>query len=115
MGAKINAMKTKTFLFALYLAISMPAHADLADNLKRFVGYSIVHSGTITGYQDQGKKPNDSFEGCEYGRKIFIDDVYRVTCKTYTYTYSYRPSVVIIAMENSMKMIVGDGVYDISK
>ncbi len=108
-------MKTTTFLIALYLAMSMPAYADLADKLKRLVGYSIVHSGTITGYQDQGKKPNDSFEGCEYGRKIFIDDVYRVTCTTYSYTYSYRPSVVIITMANSMKMVVGDEIYDISK
>ena len=55
MGAKINAMKTTTFLIGLYLAMSMPAHADLAYKLNRLVGYSVVHSGTITGYQDQGK------------------------------------------------------------
>lgn len=108
-------MKKLVFSLAVCVVTSMPAHADFADKLGRLVGYSIVYSGTVTGYQDQKKKPNDSFEGCEYGRKIFIDDSYQVTCATYSYTYSYRASVVILTRGGSMKMVVGDEIYDINK
>lgn len=100
---------------AICLAVMTHAQADLADKLGRLVGYSVIHSGTVTGYQDDRKKPSDSFEGCEFGRRIFIDDRYAVTCATYSYTYSYRPSVAILSKNGSLKMVVGDEIYDITK
>lgn len=108
-------MNRKILLAGVCLSVTLQAHADLADKLGRLVGYTIVHSGTITGYQDPKKKPNDTFEGCEYGRQIFIDDAFQVTCATYTYSYSYRPSVVILAKSGMLKMVVGDEVYDVTK
>jgi hypothetical protein len=108
-------MKKSITTLAVCAGLSINAHADFTDKLSRLVGYSVVLAGTITGFQDSNKKRNDSFEGCEYGRRIFIDDRYQVTCATYSYSYSYRPSVVILSQGSSFKMVVGDEIYDITK
>jgi hypothetical protein len=107
-------MKKSALVLSL-LMCATSASADLSDKLGKLVGYSIVHNGIITGYQDPRKKQNDAFEGCEYGRKIFIDSTYQVTCLTHSYSYSYRPNVVILVRGEVMKMVVGDEIYDIAK
>lgn len=111
----MSGLVTRLCVFALAATAASSASADLADKLSKFVGYTIVHEGTITGYQDDKKKRNDSFEGCEWGRRIFIDHTFQVTCNTYSYTYSFMPKVVIIAKGQTLKMVVGDEVYDISR
>jgi hypothetical protein len=108
-------MSKLIFVFSVIIVFATQANADIADKLSRFVGYSIIHSGTITGYQDKRNKPNDSFEGCDYDRVIFIDDAFRVTCATYSYTYAYRPTVVILSRGGNLKMIVGNDIFDIRK
>lgn len=106
----------KTILAAtLFALLATNSYADLASDLGRLAGYTIIHSGTITGYQDRGKKRQDSYEGCDYGRVIIIDDSYTVTCATYAYSYAYRPTVTILSRNGSLKMVVANDILDVSK
>lgn len=97
------------------------AFADLADKLGRLIGYTIVDSKTVDGWREDGKT-NDGFEGCNHGRVIIFTDGKGLTCNTYSYSYSYRPTAIVLAKQISFqgksfydfKMVVGDEVYDMS-
>lgn len=91
------------------------AHADAAGVLRNFVGYTVLASMTITGWQDAKGKRGDSFEGCDYDRVIVFDDSKVLTCTGYSYSYSYRPDAVILVKGSSFKMIVGSEVYDMRR
>ena len=106
----IRKMVTSSVVVAL---LSGAASADLMRDLSRMTGYTIIHTGTVTGYINKdGEKEND-FEGCEHGRKLLIDDSYVVTCNTYNYEYAFRPDIVILTKNSSAKAIIEDEVYDI--
>lgn len=70
---------------------------------------------TVTGYQDQNGKRGDDFEGCDWDRKIILDDSKTLTCATYSYSYSYRPQAVILSNGSDWKMLVGDRVYNMRR
>jgi hypothetical protein len=97
------------------------ACADAAIVLGKFVGYSIVASKTVEAFIDKGKQKQDGFEGCEYDRIIVFTDGTGVVCRTYSYTYSYRPDAVLLAKQlsyqgkqfMSLKLIVGNDAYDV--
>lgn len=91
------------------------AYADLADKLSRLEGYSIVKTGTVTGWQNSDGKRGDSYEGCEHGRRLFIDDSFQVTCSEYFYEYAYRPTIVILAKSGRLKMVIGNDVHDVDR
>lgn len=103
------------------LALPTIANADLADELEDLVGYVIVAAKTVEGWRD-GRKRGDDFEGCEHGRVIVFTDGTALTCNTYSYSYSYRPTAVILAKQfkyqgrevYDFKMVVEDEVYDMS-
>lgn len=109
-------IKTLTTTVSLLLALyPLTGHADLARKLRPLLGYTVVHSGTVTGYISEKGKKSDSFEGCDFDRKIIIDDQYVVTCATYSYSYAYRPDAVILSNKGNLKMIVENEIYDIRK
>jgi hypothetical protein len=89
--------------------------ADAADVLAKLDGYTIVLSGTITGYRDRNGKREDSFNGCDFDRVIISDNSKALTCATYSYTYSYRPTAVVLTNGSSFKMVVGDEIYDMRR
>lgn len=103
-------MKIVVIVIALFSAC---AHADLADKLSRLEGYTIAKAGTITGWQNSNGERGDSFEGCEYGRKLFIDNDLQVTCSDYFYEYAYSPTVVILAKRGALKMVIGNDIHDV--
>lgn len=111
---------TKLLILAS-LALPTIANADLADDLEDLVGYVIVAAKTVEGWRD-GRKKGDDFEGCEHGRVIVFTDGTALTCNTYSYSYSYRPTAVILAKQfkyqgrevYDFKMVVEDEVYDMS-
>lgn len=105
----------KSLIPLLLLLIATSAFADITNELKRFVGYTIIASKTIVGYQDENGKKDDSFEGCDFGRVIIFDDDKILTCAEYGYQYAYRPTAVIILKGSSFKMIVGNDVYDMQR
>ncbi|SKA66199.1 hypothetical protein SAMN02745213_01774 [Succinivibrio dextrinosolvens DSM 3072] len=106
------------FISLTFLFLSSTSYARSSD-LSKYVGYSIVYSGTITGFVDDSLRPNGkfnkngAFEGCEFGRKIIIDYQYAVTCEDYDYTYSFMPQVTIISNGRDAKMIVENQVFNI--
>jgi hypothetical protein len=105
----------KRLLPLLLLAIATSTFADITNELGRFVGYTIIASKTVVGYQDKNAKKSDSFEGCDYDRVIVFDDNKILTCTGYGYQYSYRPTAIILSNGSSFKMIVGNNVYDMRR
>ena len=83
-------------------------------DFSRYVGYSIIYSGTVTGYIDSDGKQKDSFEGCEHDRVLIVDYNKQVVCSTYSYSYSYRPDIVILKQGYSAIAIIDGEKYDIS-
>jgi hypothetical protein len=53
-------------------------------------------SGTILDGSVTQTKVKDTFEGCDFGKRIFFDNNLVFECQTYSYTYSYRPEVMIV-------------------
>jgi hypothetical protein len=107
-------MKTSTLALALLL-VTVSAFAVMNDRLGSLIGYTIIASKTIAGYQDKNGKRGDSFEGCDFDRVIIFDDNKILTCATYGYEYSYRPTAIILSNGSSFKMIVGENVYDMRR
>lgn len=97
------------------LAIPGYAFADLAYELQRLIGFTIVASKTIAGYQDRNGKRKDDFEGCDFDRVIVFDDNKILTCAAYGYQYAYRPTAIILSNGTQFKMIVGSDVYDMRR
>ena len=94
-------------------AVLVAGQAEAVD-LSSYVGYTIVHSGTVTGYIDDNGQEQSSFEGCDYGRILIIDYSYQVTCSSYGYSYAYHPDIVILKGSYGAVAIIDDDVYDIS-
>lgn len=88
------------------------AHADLADKLSRLEGYTIVKTGSVTGWQNPDGKRGDTFEGCEYGRQLFIDERLKVTCSDYFYEFGFRPTIVVLSKNGILKMVIGNDIHD---
>lgn len=103
-------------LSAVLASIAGPTLADTASTLGEYVGYTIAAKETIVGWvdEDEGKK-GDSFEGCEYGRKILFDDGRYLTCAEYGYQYAYRPEAVLLVRSGRIIMIVDDDAYDMTQ
>ena len=80
--------------FSLF-AFSTSAYAY--TNWSSLIGYTVIHTGVITGFIDKDGRRGDDFEGCDYGRKLIIDDQYMVACSSYIYHYAYRPDVVVLS------------------
>lgn len=106
----------------LFFTLSIHLFADCLDVLENHTGWTILQVKTIEGYKDKEKKPENSFEGCEYDRKIFFTDNTYVECRSYSYHYAYRPKAVILGKSieyngkhfNTYKMIVNGDDYDIN-
>ncbi len=107
-------MKNQLLLLAL-LTSTTSAFADITSQLGRLVGYTIIASKTVVGFQDKSGKKADSFEGCEYDRVIIFDDNKILTCAEYGYQYAYRPTAIVLSNGSSFKMIVGNDVYDMRR
>jgi hypothetical protein len=105
----------KLLLIALLFIFSAQAHADWEDELRQLKGYTLLEIATITGTIDSNGKRNDSFEGCEYGRKIIFDYNKTLTCNTYNYQYEYRPDAFIFVRNGNFIMIVDGEAYDMSR
>ena len=105
--------KKAFFLGALLAAISSSTLASCKVDVSRYVGWSIVHSGTVTGYIDDKGNEKDEFSGCEYGRRLIVDYRYQVTCSTYSYHYAYRPDIVILSNGSSKKACIDGEIFDI--
>lgn len=105
----------KKYLLIFILLFSIHASALSAYKWKRLIGWEVVDVKTIAGWEDEDGEKGDSFEGCDWDRKIiFTDDTYLV-CTSYNYSYSYRPDAVIFERYGSYKILVNNEFYDMSR
>lgn len=96
--------------------LAMPAYADISEyELENLKGFTILGAYTITGYVDAKGKKSDSFEGCEFDRRIILNDSYSVMCSEYRYQYAYRPKAIIFGDERSLRMLVAGQLYRVTK
>ena len=95
--------------------MAIPAFAGITSDMGNYIGYTIAGSKTIIGWHDDNGKRGDSFEGCDFGRIIIFDDNTTLTCQEYGYQYSYRPTATILYNGSSIKMIVEDESYSMSR
>lgn len=107
----------KPILKALTLSavLTSPAWSGCEVDVSDYVGWQIIHSGTVTGYIDDNGVEQDSFEGCEWGRRLIIDYSLAVTCATYNYTYSYHPDIVVLSNGSSLAACIEDEMYDVQQ
>lgn len=112
---KKRAFATLAVFSILSIGLSSEALALRMSDLAKLVGYTIVYSGYVTGYanEDGSSRRDGDFEGCDYGRKIFVDDRYAFTCASYSYSYAYHPKVVVLSNGSSVKLIINDVIYDV--
>ena len=96
------------------------------SDLNKIIGYIVVGKKTIIGYIDdkKNKKEETSFNGCDYDRLILFDDQRVLRCRSYGYSYAYRPNAFLFAKVSSLnsgtravtgadwKMCVDGDLYD---
>lgn len=105
---------TKLYFCIFTLVLGTPASALACKiDISRYVGWTIIDSGTVTGYVDKNGQEQDEFEDCEYDRILIIDNDKIVTCAEYSYSYAYRPEIVVLAKDQTMEACIDDEVYDI--
>lgn len=105
----------KIALATAIASIAPFAFADTASDLAEYVGWEIIHAGRVTGFIEENGKRSDDFEGCEWGRKLIIDNRFTVKCTTYSYSYSYNPQAVILQNGSRLLLIVGNNKYSVSR
>ena len=97
------------------------AQADTVDKLSDLEGFYVLKVKKIDGWMDKDKNQKKSgFEGCDWDRVIVFDDGSTATCRTYSYSYSYRPKAALFVKPMthngtsfvSIKMLVGSNIYD---
>ena len=108
-------MRNLTLTLSLILGLATSVCAYCEVDVSNYVGYQIIHSGTVTGYIDDDGSQQDDFEGCDWGRKLIIDHSLSVTCATYSYSYSYYPDIVILSSGNSMVACIDNEMYDVQR
>lgn len=99
----------------LLAGASASASADLASQLRDFVGYTVLEVKTIAGWRDADGKSGEGFEGCSLGRTIIFDDNKAATCSGFGFQHAFRPSAVILSRQGDFKMVVEDEIYDLQR
>lgn len=120
-----NVQVFHTVIFFLNLVVSLlfssVVQADTLDKLSDLEGFYVLKVTTIDGWIDKDKKQKKTgFEGCDWDRVIIFDDGTTATCRTYGYSYSYRPKAALFVKPMthngtsffSIKMLVGSDIYD---
>jgi hypothetical protein len=94
---------------------TVPARADVASTMQRYVGYTIGASKSIKGWVSPDRtKKGDDFHGCEYGRYIVFDDDTYLKCSSYGYQYAYHPTAILLVRSGQIVMLVDGDAYDMT-
>lgn len=98
-------------LLVVLLFLPLLSRSDTlnGDTLARLVGYTIVASSNVKG----------DFEGADYDKPVALDNGMIFEFTEYSYTYSYRPTAVVLAKAvqsfTIYKLIVDDEIYDVRR
>lgn len=91
---------------AILLSLSAPVLALDADDFSSLEGYTVSAVTRVDG----------DFEGCEYDKKIKLQNGWVLSCQTYRYHYAYSPSVAVLTKDVGrgyiIKAIIDDDIYD---
>ena len=86
------------------LVIALPFFAEAAnlEDLAR-EGYAVVEKTRVEG----------SFEGCDFDKPIPLTNGLIFVCATYSYSYSYRPEVLILkhVRNGDIKVLINNREY----
>lgn len=97
-------MKLQGFAFCILLtSMASPAAAsDLEDLAKD--GYAVIEETQADG----------EFEGCDYDRRIKLNNGLVFVCQTYSYSYAYMPEVLILKhiRTGEIKVLIDDDEYN---
>ncbi|MGO3447577.1 MAG: hypothetical protein ACTINK_09545 [Kluyvera intermedia] len=90
----------------ILLSLSAPVLALDADDFSNLEGYTITAVTRVDG----------DFDGCEYDKKIKLQNGWVLSCQTYRYHYAYAPSVAVLTKDvgrgYTIKAIIDDDIYD---
>lgn len=85
-------------------------------DVTRYVGWEILYAGTVTGYvDDDGTTVDNYFKGCDYGRVLVIDGRRSVTCRSFSYSYAYRPQIVILSDGFNWEACIDDEMHRVDR
>jgi hypothetical protein len=72
--------------------------SDLEDLARR--GYAVVETTRVRG----------EYEGCEFDRRLVLDDGRIFVCREYKYSYSFSPEVLVLEhiRQGDKKFIIND-------
>jgi len=115
MGRQGNKTGRSEPKFVMIYEWMMKTEAWATIDASDYVGWTIVYSGTVTGYIDENGAEQDDFEGCEHGRQLIFDYTKAVTCAEYSYSNAYRPDILVISDGTSMKACINSDMYDIRR
>lgn len=123
-GHRTLRMSVAGIIFVGFLCMSRSVVALDADDFSELVGFTIVATTNVTG----------DFEGADFDKQVALDNGMIFTFSTYSYTYSYRPSAVILARTftidemrhlgvkplptqpiTTYKLIIDDEIYDVRR
>jgi hypothetical protein len=89
---------------AVLLFIAFPHYAEAIDleGLAR-EGYAVVAETRVDG----------SFEGCDFDKPIPLTNGLIFVCSTYSYSYSYRPEVLILkhVIKGDLRVLINNQEY----
>lgn len=90
-------------LVAMLALVPAAAHGEDLEELARD-GYAVVEETNVDG----------EFEGCDYDKRIPLTNGLIFVCSEYSYSYSYRPEVLILEHVRSgdIKVLIDDEEYD---
>ncbi len=112
----MNASARRAIPLSAILAWMAASAAGCDVDVSRYVGWEILSAGRFTGYaDDDGTTADDYFKGCDYGRVLIIDGRRSVTCRSFSYSYSYRPQVVILSDGFDWEACIDDEMYRIER
>ncbi len=94
----------------LLACFSSLVYALDADDLEDCIGYYIFASSQVSG----------SFEGADYDELVELDNGMIFRFNEYNYSYSYRPTVIILVLPYNesiffYKLIIDDEIYDVDR
>lgn len=98
----------RLIIAASLLMASQSVFAIDADDFDELEGYTV---SAVT-------KVDGNFEGCEYDRKIKLQNGWVLTCKNYNYHYAYSPTVAVLTQDVGsgfvIKAVIDDEIYDMA-
>ena len=107
----MNKFKALITAFSLCCLFPTSTSASSCERiLRKLKGWTILSVTSIQG----------EFEGCDYGKKIALEDGSVFTCSEYNYTYSYSPDVIVFAKRTAyqghtlvmIKLVIEDEIFE---